>query len=137
MILEHIRRKWAVGTYVRVLPHILRKLHGKQRRYTHTQVREAIGAGNLNRKYIEYAFAIYVERSHFIGLKKDPAGSGESYDQLRAEIADKYFSGNAQFTALDCLALASTPSFFRSGNAVGDGGLARFGADEGADDGDD
>jgi Family of unknown function (DUF6559) len=62
----------------------------------------------FDNSFIEYAYAIFMSRNEFGGLKLKHKDL-EDYDTLREEIAKSFFSGNTSFTIHDVLESAIIP----------------------------
>ena len=100
---------------------LLKTRYGRHKRYTEKQVRSAVEEAGLNRKYMDYALAMYMSRHDFEALKQRTALSSD-YDSTRREIAHSRFEGRSSFTIHDALDAANTSSGFFSGGGFHDAG---------------
>lgn len=99
MLFAKWRKRRALKSYVLKLPALLRKDYGGVGPYTEGQVRKTIERYGLNRKYMIYACAIFVGKERFVAAYQQEPGA--VYDDLRQEVADRFFLGNANFGAGD------------------------------------
>jgi hypothetical protein len=103
-----IKKRAATKSYARQLPLLLKKRYGKHKRYSEEEIRTSIQLGSFDNSFIQYAYAMFMSRTEFEGLKyKDK--ELEDYDALREEIAKSFFSGNKSFTIHDALESAFIP----------------------------
>ena len=117
---ERIRKRKAIGGYVRELPRLLAKDYGRRTQYTPAQVRSTIERYHLNGIYSCYAIAMFSARDAFDQFH-EANGEHCSYDAMRGEIAGDYFGGNADFGFSDTIATLS------DGNAGHDHGSSHDG----------
>jgi hypothetical protein len=103
---ERIRKRKAIGGYVRKLPRLLAKDYGRRMQYTPAQVRSTIERYHLNGIYSCYAIAMFSARDAFDQFH-EANGEHCSYDAMRGEIAGDYFGGNADFGFSDTIATLS------------------------------
>ena len=68
----------------------------------------SIQQAGFDSSFIEYAYAMFMSRNEFGGLKQKHKDL-EDYDTLRKEIAKSFFGGNTSFTIHDVLASALIP----------------------------
>ncbi len=92
-----ISKRLTLRSYVRKLPLLLKKRYGKHKRYSEREIKESIQWAKFNKRYIDYALAIYMSKKDYDHLKTTNTSFGE-YDTLRQEIADIYFKGKKNFT---------------------------------------
>ena len=103
-----IKKRTTLKSYVRQLPLILKEKYGKHKRYSEEEIRTSIQLGGFDNSFIEYAYAMYMSRNEFGGLKHKNKDL-EDYDTLRKEIAKSYFRGNKYCTIHDVLESAIIP----------------------------
>ncbi len=97
-----IKERFVVRSYVRVLPIVLKKIYGKHKHYSEIEVRDAISSANLNDNYIDYAFAIFLSKKNFkIIRSKD--NSLRKCNDLRKILAKRFFKGDMKFSIHDIL----------------------------------
>ena len=97
-----IKKRTILKSYARQLPLFLKKSYGKHKRYLEEEIRASIQQAGFDNSFIEYAYAMFMSRSEFGGLKHKNKDL-EDYDTLRKEIAKSFFSGNTSFTIHDAL----------------------------------
>lgn len=103
-----IKKRTTLKSYVRQLPLLLKQKYGKHKRYSEEEIKTSIQLAGFDNSFIEYAYAIYMSRNEFGGLKHKNKDL-EDYDTLRKEIAKSFFRGNTSFTIHDVLESAITP----------------------------
>lgn len=103
-----IKKRAILKSYARQLPLFLKKRYGKHKRYSAEEIRTSIQKEGFDNSLIEYAYAMFMSRTDFGGLKHQNLDL-EHYDTLRKEIARSYFSGNTSFTIHDVLEAAFMP----------------------------
>jgi hypothetical protein len=103
-----IKKRTTLKSYARQLPLFLKKRYGKHKRYSEEEIRTSIQQGGFDNSFIEYAYAMFMSRIEFTGLKHKNKDL-EDYDTLRKEIAKSFFSGNTSFTIHDALTSAFIP----------------------------
>ena len=121
-IIEKLHKRRALNSYVKVLPVLLKKKYGKHKRYTEKQVRKAAELAGLNEKYLNYALAMYVSRGEFEALNKVRGLSCE-YEEIRQEVANRFFGGDTKFTIHDAVDAARTFSDSFGGGGDFNGGF--------------
>ncbi|MFC1825986.1 DUF6559 family protein [Thermodesulfobacteriota bacterium] len=103
-----IKKRTTLKSYARQLPLFLKKRYGKHKRYSAEEIRTSIQKEGFDNSFIEYAYAMFMSRTDFGGLKHQNQDL-EDYDTLRKEIAKSFFSGNTSFTIHDVLGTAFIP----------------------------
>jgi Family of unknown function (DUF6559) len=103
-----IKKRTTLKSYVKQLPLFLKKRYGKHKRYSEEEIRTSIQLAGFDNSFIEYAYAMFMSRNEFGGLKHK-IEEIEDYDTLRKEIAKSFFSGNTSFTIHDVLESAPIP----------------------------
>jgi hypothetical protein len=103
-----IKKRTILKSYARQLPLFLKKSYGKHKRYSEEEIRVSIQLAGFDNSFIEYAYAMFMSRTEFGGLKHKNKDL-EDYDTLRKEIAKSFFSGNTSFTIHDALESAIIP----------------------------
>lgn len=98
-------RRRAIRSYIRRLPRQLLRSYGDCRHYTPQQVKRGIERAGLNKSYTSYAAAMYCRREDFDAEYSTQPPS--DYNVLRAEIAGRYFGGDADFSLGDIHAAAA------------------------------
>ena len=107
-MLNWIKKRTTLKSYTRQLPLFLKKRYGKHKRYSAEEIRTSIQKAGFDNSFIEYAYAIFMSRTQFGGLKQKNQDI-EDYDTLRKKIAKSFFSGNTSFTIHDVLESAIIP----------------------------
>ena len=105
-LINWIKKRATLKSYVKQLPLFLKKRYGKHKRYSEEEIRTSVQQGGFDNSFIEYAYAMFMSRNEFGGLKHKNL---EDYDTLRREIAKSFFSGNTSFTIHDVLESAPIP----------------------------
>ena len=108
-----IKKRTTLKLYVRRLPLFLKQQYGKHKRYSEEEIRTSIQLAGFDSSFIEYAYATFMSRNEFGGLKHKNKDQ-EDYDTLRKEIAKSFFSGNTSFTIHDLLESAHIPKHMKS-----------------------
>lgn len=103
-----IKKRTTLKSYVKQLPLFLKKRYGKHKRYSEEEIRTSVQLAGFDNSLIEYAYAMFMSRKEFGGLKHKNKDL-EDYDTLRKEIAKSFFSGNTAFTIHDVLESALIP----------------------------
>ncbi|GAA5442269.1 hypothetical protein Misp06_00443 [Microbulbifer sp. NBRC 101763] len=99
MLFTKFRKKRVLKSYLEKLPLLLRKDYGGVGPYTVGQVTNTVERYGLNREYVAYACAIFMVKEHFVvAYQHEP---GIAYEDLKQEVADKFFFGNANFSTVD------------------------------------
>jgi hypothetical protein len=132
-IVEKFRKRRAIKAFVRVLSPLLKKRYGKHKRYTEGQVKKTVEAARLDQRYIDYACAMYMNRRTFEEMT-NLKGITLDYDEVRQEVADDHFNGNAGFTIHDTLDAARTSHGFFGGDSAFDDYSGDFGDGSGETD---
>ena len=99
-MINYIRKRNAIKSYVDVLPLLLRKKHGKRKHYSKENVQKEILSAKLNQRFIGYAYAIFLSKHEFDSLKIENISIGD-YSSLRSYISKRYFKGNDKFSIHD------------------------------------
>jgi len=107
-MLNWVKKRTTLKSYVRQLPLFLKKRYGRHKRYSEEEIRTSIQKAGFDNSFIEYAYAMFMSRTEFGGLKHKHQDL-EDYDMLRKEIAKSFFSGNTSFTIHDVLESAFIP----------------------------
>ena len=97
-----IKKRTTLKSYARQLPLFLKQKYGKHKRYSEEEIRTSSQLGGFDNSFIEYAYAMFMSRNEFGGLKQKN-NDIKDYDTLRKEIAKSFFKGNASFTIHDVL----------------------------------
>ncbi len=97
-----IKKRATLKSYAMQLPLYLKKKYGKHKRYSEEEIHTSIQLGGFDDSFIEYAYAMFMSRNEFGGLKHKNIDI-EDYDTLRKEIAKSFFKGNTSFTIHDVL----------------------------------
>jgi Family of unknown function (DUF6559) len=103
-----IKKRTTLKSYAKQLPLFLKKKYGKHKRYSEEEISTSIQLAGFDNSFIEYAYAMFMSRNEFGGLKHKNKDF-EDYDTLRKEIAKSFFSGNTSFTIHDMLESALIP----------------------------
>jgi hypothetical protein len=103
-----IKKRTILKSYARQLPLFLKKSYGKHKRYSEEEIRVSIQEAGFDNSFIEYAYAMFMSRTEFGGLKHKNKDL-EDYDTLRKKIAKSFFKGNTSFTIHDALESAIIP----------------------------
>jgi len=82
-----IKKRTILKSYARQLPLFLKKSYGKHKRYSKEEIRASIQQAGFDNSFIEYAYAMFMSRTEFGGLKHKNKDL-EDYDTLRKEIAN-------------------------------------------------
>jgi hypothetical protein len=90
-MLLKIMENRAMQKIARLLPRYLARNWGHGPDYTIAQVERALEDTGCNLKYAENAYAMFCSEKTFSQC------SSKIFGELKAEIADKYFSGDASF----------------------------------------
>ena len=81
-IFDRFRQKWAIRAYARRLGPLLAKRYGRQKFYTADQVRRTIEVCGFSRRYIAYAYAMFLTEHAFAG-EKCTVRTEDPYSSLR------------------------------------------------------
>jgi hypothetical protein len=103
-----IKKRTTLKSYARQLPLLLKQKYGKHKRYSEEEIRTSIQLGGFDNSFIEYAYAMFMSRTEFGGLKHKNKDL-EDYDTLRKEIAKSFFKGKTSFTIHDALESSIIP----------------------------
>jgi hypothetical protein len=103
-----LKKRAILKSYARQLPLSLKKRFGKHKRYSVEQIRASIQKDGFDNSCIEYAYAMFMSRTDFLGLKHKNKDF-EDYNTLRKKIAKSFFGGNTSFTIHDVLQTAFIP----------------------------
>ena len=103
-----IKKRAILKSYARQLPLSLKRRYGKHKRYSAEEIRASIQKEGFDNSFIEYAYAMFMSRTDFLGLKHKNQDL-EDYNTLRKEIAKSFFGGNMSFTIHDVLEAAFIP----------------------------
>ena len=90
------RKRRALKAYISKLPGLLQKDYGGIGPYTVGQVTRTVERYGLNQNHVAYACAIFVEKERFMVAYQNE--SDFAYENLKQEVADKFFFGNANFS---------------------------------------
>jgi hypothetical protein len=107
-LINWIKKRTTLKSYVKQLPLFLKQKYGKHKRYSEEEIRTSIQLSDFDNSYIEYAYAMFMSRTEFEGLKHKNKDL-EDYDTLRKRIAKSFFSGNTSFSIHDVLESAFKP----------------------------
>lgn len=91
-----LRKRSAIRRYLSVLPRQLIDDYGHRGPYTTVQVLASIHRAKLSCEFADYAQAIFCDVEEL--LLRHPAR--DHYDELRRELAWRYFGGGPRFTHL-------------------------------------
>jgi hypothetical protein len=100
------RKQRAIRSYARQLPRLLVRDYGFSRSYLAQQVRRTIDRSGLDVVYSCYAVPMFSNRDDFNQFHLE-IGETCDYDGMRAEIADRHFHGDTDFTISDVFAASS------------------------------
>jgi hypothetical protein len=103
-----IKKRTTIKSYARQLPLFLKQKYGKHKRYSEEEIKTSIQLAGFDNSFIEYAYAMFMSRTEFEGLKHKNNDLGD-YDTLREKIAKSFFSGNTSFSIHDVLESAFIP----------------------------
>jgi hypothetical protein len=95
-------RKCAIRSYAKKLGPKLRERYGREKKYTPAQVKRTIEEGGYSIDYLCYALAMYCDYPAFTDYHHT-TGESCDYGAMRAEIADRFFHGDASFDASDVI----------------------------------
>ena len=99
-LIATFKRNRAIKSYIKKLPSLLAKDYGKANGYNPKQVKRTIERYDLNVIYACYGIAMFCRRDSFDKYHQE-IGESRNYDDMRCEIGDKYFGGNADFGIVD------------------------------------
>lgn len=94
MFLSNYRKKKAIRSYISKLGRDLARRYGKSKKYTSGQVEKTIHEEGYNWKHICYAHALYTSMKQFNQWHYD-RGETCDYNEMREEISDNFFGGDA------------------------------------------
>ncbi len=86
----------AINDYIKKLPALLIKDHGRKKRYQAQQIKTTAQRYGLNIDHICYAMALFCSPRNF-NIYHQNAGESCDYDAMRGEIANRYFDGRSDF----------------------------------------
>ena len=91
----------ALYRYLRILPEKLLRDYGHKGPYTPEQVEATIKRNNTcSLEFAPHALAIFSDRASVEHLWRE-RGYKENFDQLRADVGNAFFGGDADFMAPD------------------------------------
>jgi len=76
---------------------MLEKDYGSRRSYTPMQINKTIERYSLSTVSVSFGIAMFAAKEEFDQYFYE-TGSSYHYEEIRSEIADKYFQGNINFT---------------------------------------
>ena len=85
----NLRKRKAIESYWRELPSQLKRDYGEAHHYAAWQICQALKRRGLDTRCIEYAYVIF--------MKSESFGGSREYVEMRQELADFWFSGDAEF----------------------------------------
>lgn len=137
-MLRQIRKWLAVRSYARRLGRQLRKQYGRRSYYTPSEVRSTVQTYGYDPYFSCYAMSMYCERSAFDDYHRF-VGEHCSYDDMRGEVADRFFGGDQSFDATDLAPESSSSSDDAGGGGWGwgDWGGGESSCSDGGDSGGD
>ncbi len=97
-MMRHIKRWFAIRSYVTRLSGDLAHRFGVQPSYTVEQVTQAAERGGFTAVFIAYAHATFCSRRGFDAHYHE-LGVACTYDGLRSVVARRYFRGSIRFDA--------------------------------------
>jgi hypothetical protein len=97
-MLRHIKRYFAIRSYVYRLSQELVRRFGKRSFYSVEHVTQAVQRGKFSAAFIAYAHATFCSETDFEAHYK-PLGVSCSYQGLRRTVGLRYFSGQLDFDA--------------------------------------
>ena len=106
--MKWIKKRTALKSYARQLPLFLKQKYGRHKRYSEQEIRTSIQQAGFDNSFIEYAYAMFMSRAEFEGLKHKNKNL-QDYDTLRKKLAKSFFGGNTSFSIHDVLESAFIP----------------------------
>ena len=97
-MIQHIKKYFAIRSYMLRLSQELVRRFGKQPYYSVEQVTQAVQRSGLSAASIIYAHAAYCRQEDFAAFY-EPLGLANRYQSLRQTIARRYFSGRSAYDA--------------------------------------
>lgn len=103
------------------MPRLLLQRYGRTDKYTPGQIKKTIEDCELNQRYIHYAYAIFLTREELNALSGAP-GITQDFGELRSEVADRFYGGDADFNVEAVMNLSlGTDGFGSFGDGAGGG----------------
>ena len=112
---RRIKKAWAIKSYVRRMPKLLKADHGKSKYYSPYQVKSTVQRHNLNSDYLCYAIAMYSIESDFDAYHHE-TGQSCDYKDMRTEVAEQYLDGKFDFSTDDLDSAAASYEMDVSGS---------------------
>ena len=116
-MLQRIKQRSAIKSYVMKLSLELFARLGKQHHYTIAQISKTAAAAGLKTNYLVYAHALFCDRASFRRHYKR-TGFRNRYEALRDEVSKRYFGGVIDFDAANIIdgvrSLQIDPRFYES-----------------------
>lgn len=122
-LLNRIKKYFAIKSYSKKLPPILKKRYGKHKHYSKPQIKSSIEYCGLSEDYTDYAYAMHMSRKKYNEMREIKNDS-DDFDLLRKEIADSCFDGNSNFTIHDALDFAAKSGSIFSTESNFDNGIS-------------
>jgi hypothetical protein len=97
-MIRHVKKYFAVRSYVKRLSQDLVRRFGKRSFYSVEHVTQAVQRGGFSMAFTAYAHAAFCIQEDFDAYYQ-PLGFACSYQGLRHTIARRYFSGDTDFDA--------------------------------------
>jgi hypothetical protein len=111
-MIRHIKRYFAIRSYLRRLSGDLVRRFGRRALYKIEHVTQAVQRGKFSAAFIAHAHAIFCSREDF-DAHYGPLGVACTYDGLRKPIARRYFSGRMDFDAETVIARFGSAGYSR------------------------
>lgn len=124
-----LTKRSAQKQYVTKLSRLLAMRYGKSRQYTQGQIKRTIKEYRCNSSYIIYAYAAFLNQEEFQALNQN---ADASYHELRDELANNFFDGNATFDGASLADLGLCDGAGDGASGGGDGSVGG-GGDGGGD----
>jgi hypothetical protein len=97
-MIRHVKRYFAIRSYVRRLGAELVRRFGKREFYSVEQVTQAVQRGKFSAAFIAYAHATFCSQTDF-DAHYEPLRVSCSYQGLRRTVSRRYLSGRLDFDA--------------------------------------
>ena len=116
-------KRRALKRIARRLPRDLVERFGASDAYTASQVKEVLVDRRYDRRYWNYAFAMFLVADH----AAREVGGDAQVQSMRGEIADRHFDGDAGFSLDAARTMGTGGTLHDAGGAVSGGGLGDAG----------
>ena len=114
-LVRSFRKRKAIKLYLQRMGPLLAKRYGKSEYYKPEQVKQTAKEAGLPTDDLCYALSIFCDQDAF-DLYHADSGEECSYWEMRTEVADHHFGGNASFTTEE---VAATHSHAEGGHHSG------------------